>query len=150
MQHTSYLESKVLTSTPQRLHLMLIEGAMRFGRQADEAMRRGDITVADGLLVRALDIVGEMLAGVRGNKTDLNHRLVDVYWFLFRRISEAKINSDAEALADSLRILEYERQTWLLVCEKFGSGGGSVAAPHSKSFGMSDVRGKNAGVSWQA
>jgi flagellar protein FliS len=150
MQQSSYLESKVLTATPQRLHLMLIEGAICFGRQAKEALRCGDTGVADGRLSRMIDIVGELLAGVRENKTELNRRLADVYWFVFRRVTEAKINSGAVALAEALRILEIERQTWQLVCEKFGSGGGSVAAPHSKSFGTSDARGKNAGVSWQA
>ena len=42
MQKSSYLESKVLTAPPHRLHLMLIEGAIRFGRQADEALQRGE------------------------------------------------------------------------------------------------------------
>jgi len=56
-----------------------------------------------------------------------------VYWFVFRRVSEAKINSDVTALAEVLQILEYERQTWQLVCEKFGGATGAAmhAAPHS-------------------
>src|SRR4051794_26239723 len=120
MQTSSYLESKVLTAPSHRLHLMLIEGAIRFGRQADEALRRGETIAAAGPLSRVIDIVGELLAGVRENKSELNERLAEVYLFLFRRVSEAKINSDAAAMADALRILEIERQTWLLVCDKFG------------------------------
>ena len=41
MHHSSYLESKVLTAPPQRKHLMLIDGAIRFGRRADEALSVG-------------------------------------------------------------------------------------------------------------
>jgi flagellar protein FliS len=120
-QNSSYLESKVLTAPPQRLHLMLIEGALRFGRQAEEALRRGDETAAAAPLLRVIDLVGEMLAGVRGQKSNLNKTLADLYWFLFRRATEAKINSDSAALAELLRLLEYERQTWQLACEKFAA-----------------------------
>jgi flagellar protein FliS len=123
-QHSQYLESKVLTAPPQRLHLMLIEGALRFGRQAEDALRRGEAAAAGAALVRVLDIAGELVAGVRQQKTDLNQRLADLYWFVFCRVSEAKINADAAALAEAMRVLEYERQTWQLVCEKFAAAPG--------------------------
>lgn len=156
MQNSTYLESKVLTAPPHRLHLMLIEGAIRFGRQADEALRRSEPagasgTSADGPLLRVLDIVGEMLVGVREKKTELNQKLADLYLYVFCKVSEAKINSDAAALAEAMQILEFERQTWQLVCEKFGStaGGAPHPAPHSRTFDTADPR-ATARVSWQA
>jgi len=152
MQNASYLESKVRTAPPQRLHLMLIEGAIRFGRQADEALRRNDEIAAAVPLLRVVDIVGEMLAGVRSIKSDLNDKIADLYWFLFRRASEAKINADPVALAEVLRLLEFERQTWQLACEKLGTDSLALppAAPHSRSFDPTNARGPKSGVSWQA
>jgi flagellar protein FliS len=132
-QHSTYLESKVLTATSHRLHLMLIEGAIRFGRQADEALRRGDRPAAAAPLLRVMDIVGEMLAGVRGQKSEINGTLTELYWFLFRLVSEAKLHSDAERLAAAMRLLEYERQTWQLVCDKFGAGESRPATHESPS-----------------
>src|SRR3990172_4105117 len=117
----NYLQSKILTAPPHRLHLTLIEGAIRFGRQAEEALRRGEDDAADVPLLRTLDVVGEMLAGVRANKSELNEQIADFYLFLFRTVAEAKINGDAEKMAEALRLLEYERETWHLVCEKLGS-----------------------------
>jgi flagellar protein FliS len=134
-QNSHYLESKVLTAPPHRLHLMLIEGAVRFARQAEEALRRDDQPAAAAALLRVIDIVGEMLAGVRQQKSELNTKLADLYWFLFRRVTEAKINADSAALADALRILEYERQTWLLVCEKLRDSAGE------RGKSLSDARG---------
>ena len=64
MQHSTYLESKVLTASPQRLHLMLIEGAIRFGRQAEESLRKGERAAAATPLLHMIDIVGELLAAV--------------------------------------------------------------------------------------
>jgi flagellar secretion chaperone FliS len=119
---TQYLESKILTAGPHRLHLLLIEGALRYGRQAEAALRGGDATAAAGPLLRVIDIVGELLSAVRERSSDINKQLADLYWFLFRCVSEAKINSDAARLAEALRLLEFERETWVAVCEKFGSG----------------------------
>jgi flagellar secretion chaperone FliS len=134
-QHSQYLESKVLTAPPHRLHLMLIEGAIRFGRQAEEAIGAGNAAAASAPLLRVLDIVGEMLAAVRDRKSELNTKLAELYWFIFRRVTEAKIQGDAVALTEVLSILEYERQTWQLVCEKFSGSqqrvdaGGSISRP---------------------
>jgi flagellar protein FliS len=135
MQHSSYFESKVLTAPPQRLQLMLIEGAIRFTRQAQEAFRLGDRVAASAALLRTIDIVGELLAAARANNTDLNKKVADVYWFLFRRIGEAKINFDAVALAEALRLLEYERETWQLLCDKLSNSSPADAAPpHANAF----------------
>jgi flagellar protein FliS len=121
-QHSQYLESKVLTAPPHRLHLMLIEGAIRFGRQAEILLRQGEAAAAAAPLLRVVDIVGEMLAAVRERKTGINKKLTELYWYLFRRVSEAKLSSDAEKLAEALRLLEFERATWHAVCERFGPG----------------------------
>jgi flagellar protein FliS len=131
---------------------MLIEGAIRFGRQADEALRRGDKVAAAAHLLRVIDIVGEMLAGVRSIKSELNQKIGDLYWFVFRRVSEAKINADPASLAEALRLLEFERQTWQLACEKLGTDSNSAAptAPRARSFDSTSPRGKSTGVSWQA
>jgi flagellar protein FliS len=152
MKNSSYLESKVLTAPPYRLHLMLIDGAIRFGRQADEALRRGDELAAAAPLVRVLDIIGELLVGVRENKTDLTLKIAELYLFIFRRVSEAKINADAAALGEALRLLDFERQTWQLACEKLGGDSSATppSSPHLRSFDSTGSRGSKTGVSWQA
>jgi flagellar protein FliS len=152
MKNASYLESKVLTAPPHRLHLLLIEGAIRFGRQADEALRSGDEVAAALPLLRVLDIVGEMLVGVRENKNELTLKIAELYLFIFRRVSQAKINADIAALAEALRLLEFERQTWQLACEKLGGDLDAVPAPspHLTSFDSTTTRGSKAGISWQA
>ena len=152
MQNASYLESKILTASPHRLHLMLIEGAIRFGRQAKEALHTGDAVAAASPLLRTLDIVGEMLVGVRENKTELTRKIADVYLFIFRRVSQAKINSDAAALAEAIQLLEYERDTWQQLCLQLGSDAvaAKITPPHLRSFNSGATTTPNAGISWQA
>ncbi len=133
--NSQYLESRVLTAPPQRLHLMLLEGALRFGRKAEEALQHGEVVAAATPLLRVIDIVGELLVGVRENKEPLNQQIAGLYWFIFRRVSEAKINNDAQALAEALRLLEIERQTWQMVCEKFAGGSPGPAGPRASAGG---------------
>jgi len=121
-QNTQYLAAKVLTAPPHRLHLMLIEGAIRYGRQAEAALRRGDRAAASEPLMRLIDVVGEMLAGVRESKTQLNQQIADFYLFLFRSVADAKVNDSVEKLSEALKLLEFERQTWQQVCDKIGTG----------------------------
>jgi flagellar protein FliS len=100
--------------------------------------------------MRVLDIVGELLVGVRQNKGELNEKLAAVYWFIFRRISEATVYSDATALAEVLRLLEFERETWQKVCEKLSASG--VQAPPSPShpFGAALASAPVSGISLRA
>lgn len=127
-QRSNYLESKVLTATPHQLHLMLLEGAIRFGRMAEARLRQGNEMAAGEPLARLIDIVGELLAGVRGGKLPVNQQLAELYLFLFRRVLEAKIHADVEKLVEALRLLDYERQTWQLICEKAGAESPSESA----------------------
>ena len=151
MQHSSYLESKVLTAQPHQLRLMLIEGAIRFGRQAQDALQRGEQIAAAAPLLRLIDIVGELLAGVRENKSDLNRKIADLYSFVFRRVSEAKINSDAVALREAMELLEFERQTWQLACEGLAAAGPkSPQAPASPNYGTSRNQSPKSGISLEA
>ncbi len=82
--NSQYLESKLLTAPPQRLHLLLIEGAIRFGRQAEALLRRNDVIAADTFLMRAIDIAGELLVAVRQNKSAINDKLASFYGYVFR------------------------------------------------------------------
>jgi flagellar protein FliS len=150
MNNASYLESKVLTAPPYRLHLMLLEGAIRFGRLAEQELQRGNQIAAATPLMRVLDIMGELLAGVREKKSDLNTKVADLYWYLFCQISQAKIDGDSTVLREALQLLDYERQTWQLLCDKLGSDNSAPPAPHSQSYGASRTPARKAGFSLEA
>jgi flagellar secretion chaperone FliS len=151
MQQSTYLESKVMTASPHRLHLMLIEGAIRFGRQAEAALKNGDSVAAAASLLRVVDIVGEMLVGVREFQSDLNSTIARLYWFLFRRAAEAKIHSDAAALTEVLSLLEYERQTWQMLCEQsIAIDPAAPPPPLSPAFGKGRPSAARSSISFEA
>jgi hypothetical protein len=62
-------------------------------------------------------IVGELAGGVRRSRT--NDKIADFIGSCSGFL--AKINGDVEKLAEVLGLLEYERQTWQMVCDKLGA-----------------------------
>lgn len=120
-QTREYLEAKVQTANSAQLHLMLLDGALRFGREAEKGILRGDEVAFQPPLMRAMDIVGELLAGVRHEATDLNAKLAQLYAFIYARLTSAYVNADKKMIAEALQILEVERETWRQAVEKLGA-----------------------------
>lgn len=140
----SYLGTEILTAPPQKLHLMLIEGAIRFAQRAREHWRASQYDQACEALIRAQDILSEMMAAVnRKVDAELAKKTAAVYLFIFRRLMEANMRRDEAKLDDALRVLEIERETWRLVCERLAGSGGPAGnqageAPwvHSAAAGL--------------
>lgn len=124
-----YLKNAVLTATPEQLQLMLYDGAIRFATRGAEAIRAKDREAAFNALERAQLIVLELNAGLR---RDVNPELADrmgaLYNFVYRRLIEANIHQDEAAIDDALRILRYQRETWVLLMEKLQKEAPAAAA----------------------
>ncbi len=117
----AYLATQVTTATPQKLHLMLVEGAIRFLLQTEHHWSRAEEEEACEALLRSQEIVGEMLASVSSSSEPLARRLAAVYLFLMRTLSEVQLQHSETKLREVLRVLEIERETWAQVCAKFGA-----------------------------
>jgi flagellar protein FliS len=130
----TYFENEVLTATPQKLQLMLIEAAIRLGNQTLEHWREGRESQALDAILRCQRILAEMLKGLRpAQMPELAGKVASVYIFLYRRVVQAQLQRDPIMLADALRVLEIERETWRKVCEQLGSSRAStnsIPAPH--------------------
>jgi flagellar protein FliS len=142
----TYLEDEVLTASPQRLRLMLIDGAIRFARLTISHWQVDHADAASQTLMRCRAIVTELLASVRASRASCEH-LVDhmrrakpltaaqrereveslyeaakntagVYVFLFRELTEAQMTRDAGKVNGAIRVLEVERETTRLLCQQ--------------------------------
>ena len=119
---TSYLETEVMTASPQKLQLMLIEAAIRSIERARRHWRAQEDEQAAEALIRAQQIMTELLAGLNHDvKPELTRKVAAVYLFVFRSLVDAHLRRDEEKLDDTIRVLEVERETWREVCRKPGS-----------------------------
>jgi flagellar protein FliS len=123
----AYLETQINTATPQRLRLMLIDGALRRARAAQDAWAAGRIEEGKAAAGHCRDIIAELIAGVSPDKSELAEQTLGVYMFLLTTIVEAQFAHDTQRLSDIIRVLEEERQTWQAVCEQMPER--PVAAP---------------------
>ena len=140
----SYLENEVMTASPQRLRLMLIDGAIRFANQTLSHWQVDHADAASQTLMRCRAIVTELLASVRGDRASCEHLVnhlrrvkplsaaqrthdVDglheaarntagIYLYLFRDLTAAQMNRDATKVQAAIRVLEVERETTRLLC----------------------------------
>jgi flagellar protein FliS len=115
----AYLETQVLTATPQKLRLMLIEGAIRFVRQTEHLWDAERFDDALESLIRAREIVGELMASLDPQKSPLAKQILPLYAFITRTLTEAQRERSRAKLNDAVRVLEEERETWSQVCAKF-------------------------------
>jgi flagellar secretion chaperone FliS len=117
-----YLTTEVLTAAPQKLRLMLIEAALRFGWRADARWKNGENEAALDDLIHAQEAVTQLISGLSANlESPLVRQVAAVYAFIYRSLVSAGFHRDPKKLADALRVLETERETWRQVCAKLES-----------------------------
>ena len=135
-----YLTTDVLTAAPQKLQLLLIEGAIRFGRQAELHWQRSENEAAFNAVVRCQESVSQLIAGLSGNlESPLVRQISAVYAFVYRALVSAAFHHNADKLAEALRVLEIERETWQHVCERLGIRREASGATNSAALANSPL-----------
>lgn len=120
-KNREYLEARVQTANSAQLHLMLLDGALRFGREAEKGVLRGEELAYQAPLLRTLDIVEELLVGVRHSTDELNEKLANLYTFVYMRLMSVYVNADKAMMAEALRVLEFQRETWRQAVDKLAT-----------------------------
>ena len=123
-----YLRTKIMTASPEELRMMLYDGAIKFCRQGQMAAEEEDHEQVFNNLMRAQKIVLEL-------STSLNHemapelcsRLSALYTYIYRRLVDSSTNKDPKALAEAIKLLEYERETWQMLMDRLAEEGGPAA-----------------------
>ena len=128
---STYLQTQILTATPQRLRLMLLEAAIRDADLTAQLWADEKYEQALEALIRCRDIVSELIAGIRPDASPLAQKVLGLYVFLFQALTEAQLSRDRQKLALVRRVLESERQTWQQVCQEQIDSPASQFAPQA-------------------
>ncbi len=114
----AYTEAAVRTASPERLVVMLYEGALRFLARGAAAMRAGDIGAAETAITRAAAIVDELNLSLDMSQGELADRLRSIYLFSKRRLVDARIHRDAEAVDGVARLLGELHEAWAHIADR--------------------------------
>jgi flagellar protein FliS len=108
----AYLQQSVMTAPPERLVVMLYDGAIRFLIQAAAALREDARAVAFERLGRGEAIIDHLLATLDMSAGEVAQRLEGVYVFCKRLLLEARTEHDAAKVELVHGYLAELREAW--------------------------------------
>jgi len=132
--HDNYLATEVLTAPPQKLRLMLIQAAIRWCERARQSWQADDREQAFEAVIRAQEIVSELLAGINTEvEPDLTRKVAAIYLFVFRSLVDANLHQSPQKLDEAVRVLREEEETWRQLCATLAGSERTAAAEFSSS-----------------
>jgi flagellar protein FliS len=112
LQRQKYVEHAVKTASQQQLLIMLVDGAIRFGKQAIEAIEAKDMARSHDRLMRMRDIVNEWVITI-DRTSPIAANLLVLYEYLLYRIVQANMRKDRAIIEEVIQFLMELRDTWL-------------------------------------
>ncbi len=134
-----YLENQVMTATPARLHLMVVDGAIRYAKLAVESLENDDIEGWHMALNRSRQFVCEIVGGLDSEVApEIAENLKALFAFVLQKMMLADAERDPEMVRAALSVLEIHRETWLMLQEQLlkekSPKSGGVNEPHVTSW----------------
>ena len=109
-----YQNSAIQTASPAKLTLMLYDGAIKFCNIAKEGLKENDITKSNTNIIKAEKIINELRATL-DKKYEVAKDFDLVYDYIYRKLVEANLHKDEEALDEALKYTREMRETWVEV-----------------------------------
>jgi flagellar secretion chaperone FliS len=127
-QVNAYLRTRVMSAKPEELRLLLIEGAIKFSQQGRMGVESKQYEQAFTGLSQAREIVVELMTSVRSEPNpELAEKVRQIYAFIYTQLVEGGFEKDLKKLDTAIGLLEYERETWLMLMQKLAEERGVVA-----------------------
>jgi flagellar protein FliS len=124
MQHTlargaeAYRQTHVQSRSPLELIVMLYDGALRFLRETEDAMRRGDLIAKRDALSRVFAILSELQSTLnieQGGETAAS--LDSLYTYMIHRLTEANLQLQPAPVQEVITLLSGLRDAWATVAQ---------------------------------
>ncbi len=108
-----YQNTQVTTATPEKILLMLYDGAINFTRIARERLEQGDVAGKAKFIGKGLAIVTELMNTLNHDVGgEISQRLEQLYVYIIDEYTAANVNNSVKSLDNALRILTILRDTW--------------------------------------
>ncbi len=113
-----YQQNQIDTASREQILIMLYDGAIRFCRQAVEAMAAEDRLSQRESVSRALAIITEFSNTLdREIGGEMAENLDALYHFMIRELTSANLQSDPEKITVVIGLLSELRETWMQAIE---------------------------------
>lgn len=110
--YQTYQESQLETASQGKLLLMLYDGAIRFLTQANQALEQKRFQDAHNYILRAEDIITELMASLKMDVGELALNLYRLYEYFNWRLIQANIKRDQKMVLEVQTRLRELREAW--------------------------------------
>lgn len=112
--YNQYQATQVGTATPEKIMLMLYDGAINFSKIALQKIQNGDRAGKGVYIGKAQAIVAELMNTLDHEVGgELAKRLEQLYIYMIDEYIEANLNNSPKALENTVKILTILRDTWI-------------------------------------
>lgn len=134
--HQTYRRMQTETASPAELIGMLYDALVRNLARAEAGLQSHEIEATHHALIRAQDIVLELISSLDteadGEVGRLARQLSPLYEYMYRRLLDASVHKDAEPLAEVRRLVEPVREAWSVALEQLAQEAASARVPREE------------------
>ena len=106
---------------------MLIDGAIRFAETARTGMEDDNHEATYTGVSRCQKILLELIGSLAPEQApDLCEKVSALYTYMYTRMMRASSERDIGIIDEVLRLLRYERETWVMLMKELTTGGGGA------------------------
>ncbi len=135
----AYLQTKVMSASPEELRLMLLDGAIKFCRQGRDGLAAKNFEACHNGFSRCRAILVELISSMRTEiDPALCERLTALYVFMINQLIEASHTKTTGPADKVIELLEYDRETWVQLMARLAEDqtaearARASAAPHAE------------------
>lgn len=109
-----FTRANVMTASPYRLHLIVVDGAIQHSRATVRALESRDYDQSHHSSTRAREFLAELMSGLRVEPApELVSLVKDYFLHVQKNLVFADLLQDLEAAKKALQLLEGYRETWV-------------------------------------
>lgn len=130
-----YKNATVETVSPEKLLLMLYEGAIRFIDNAQQGIAAKDINLAHQQNIKAQNIILELMATLKMDY-EISHSLYALYEYMYLQLVQANVKKDTAILEEVKGFLKELRDTWAEAIKSLKTPGAKTANTEIKAVNI--------------
>ena len=117
--YQKYKNTQIETANQEKLLIMMYNGAIKFSKQAKEAINKNDYEAVNNSLVRTQAILLELQATLDHQKGgEIAENLDALYDYMKRRLTDANVDKEKEPIDEVIDMLNELKETWVEASKK--------------------------------
>ncbi len=110
--YRQYQQNQIETADQATLILMMYDGALKFIRQAKEAIRNRDIMGAHRSINRAQDVTVELMCSLNTDAGEVATNLFRLYEYAYHQLKEANLQKAEGPAEEAEKVFASLRESW--------------------------------------